>query len=126
MTENAQNSNVTFINCIEKSAEKCYDDIVVNEADSLKGEQQPMNRQEAKILSPGNHLKQLDEGIFKNREFSDLYCWQPVMVDMIIGRMEYKGCMVNLKTEKMSFRDKKARNFPKKNGWFLRISMSRL
>ena len=31
---------------IEKSAEKCYDNIAVNKADSLKGEQ-PMNRREA-------------------------------------------------------------------------------
>jgi len=66
-----------------------------------------------KILSPGNYLKQLGEGIFKNREFSDPYCWQPVMIDIIIGRMEYKGCMVNLKTEKMSFKDKQSKKLSK-------------
>ena len=66
-----------------------------------------------KILSPGNYMKQKGEGNFKNREFSDPYCWQPVMIDMIIGRMEYFGCMVNLKTEKMSFKDKQSKHIPK-------------
>jgi hypothetical protein len=35
------------------------------------------------------------------------------MVDMIISRMEYKGCMVNLKTQKQSFKDKRSKKMPR-------------
>ena len=66
-----------------------------------------------KIYSPGYYHAQKGIGAFKNRIFEDPYRWQGVVVDMIIGRMEYKGCMVNLKTEKMSFKDKRSKKVPK-------------
>jgi hypothetical protein len=52
-------------------------------------------------------------GTCKNKAFDDPYRWQGNMVDMIIGRMEYKGCMVNLKTQKQSFKDKRSKNMPR-------------
>jgi len=52
-------------------------------------------------------------GCCKNKEWRDPYQWQNTMVDMIIGRMEYKGCMVNLKTQKQSFKDKRSKQVPR-------------
>ena len=66
-----------------------------------------------KVYSPGYYHAQLGIGTCKNKEFEDPYRWQPRMIDMIISRMEYKGCMVNLKTEKMSFKDKRSKQLPK-------------
>ena len=63
MTENAPNSNAIFSKCIEKTAKLCYDKIAVNKADSLKGEQQPVNRREAKICALYERLSREDDDI---------------------------------------------------------------
>ena len=34
---------------------------------------------------------------------------------MIIQRMEYKGCMANLKTQKQSFKDKRSKHVPRED-----------
>ena len=49
-----------------------------------------------KIYSPGYYMAQRGTGTCKNKKWEDAYRWQGNMVDMIIRRMEYKGCMVNL------------------------------
>lgn len=71
-----------------------------------------------KVYSPSYYHAQLGLGACKNKEFEDPYRWQPRMVDLIICRMEYKGCMVNLKTEKMSFKDKRSKQIPKEE-WLI-------
>jgi hypothetical protein len=57
-------------------------------------------------------MAQRGTGTCKNKVFDDPYRWQGNMVDMIIRRMEYKGCMVNLKTQKQSFKDKRSKQMP--------------
>ena len=66
-----------------------------------------------KVYSPGYYLAQQGIGACKNKAFEDAYRWQSNMVDMIITRMEYKGCMVNLKTQKQSFKDKRSKHVPR-------------
>jgi hypothetical protein len=66
-----------------------------------------------KVFSPGYYMAQRGIGACKNKAWDDPYRWQGNMVDMIIGRMEYKGCMVNLKTQKQSFKDKRSKNVPR-------------
>ena len=68
-----------------------------------------------KIFSPGYYHAQKGIGTCKNKVFEDPYRWQARVIDIIIGRMEYKGCMVNLRTEKMSFKDKRSKAVPKEN-----------
>jgi DNA invertase Pin-like site-specific DNA recombinase len=68
-----------------------------------------------KVYSPGYYMAQKGIGACKNKEWVDPYRWQGNMVDMIISRMEYKGCMVNLKTQKQSFKDKCSKNVPKED-----------
>ena len=65
------------------------------------------------VFSPGYYMAQRGIGACKNKAWDDPYRWQGNMVDMIIGRMEYKGCMVNLKTQKQSFKDKRSKNVPR-------------
>ena len=65
-----------------------------------------------KIYSPGYYHVQKGIGTCKNKVFEDAYRWQNNMVDTIICRMEYKGCMVNLKTQKQSFKDKRSKKMP--------------
>jgi hypothetical protein len=69
--------------------------------------------QRDKIYAPAYHQAQNGTGAFKNRVFDDPYRWQSRVVDIIIGRMEYKGCMVNLRTQKASFKDKRSKQIPK-------------
>ncbi|MCL2853456.1 MAG: recombinase family protein [Defluviitaleaceae bacterium] len=66
-----------------------------------------------KIYSPGYYMAQRGTGTCKNKEWIDPYRWQGNMVDMMIQRMEYKGCMVNLKTQKQSFKDKRSKHVPR-------------
>ena len=66
-----------------------------------------------KIYSPGYYMAQRGIGTCKNKEWEDAYRWQGNTVDMIISRMEYKGCMVNLKTQKQSFKDKRSKQVPR-------------
>ena len=66
-----------------------------------------------KVHSPGYHMAQNGTGTCKNKEWEDACRWQGNMVDTIIGRMEYKGCMVNLKTQKQSFKDKRSKKLPR-------------
>ncbi|MCL2199420.1 MAG: recombinase family protein [Defluviitaleaceae bacterium] len=66
-----------------------------------------------KIYSPGYYMAQRGTGTCKNKEWHDPYRWQNNMVDLIISRMEYKGCMVNLKTQKQSFKDKRSKQVPR-------------
>jgi len=68
-----------------------------------------------KIYSPGYYMAQRGIGAFKNKEWDDPFRWQSNMVDMIISRMEYKGCMVNLKTQKQSFKDKQSKHVPRED-----------
>jgi len=68
-----------------------------------------------KIYSPGYYMAQRGIGTCKNKAFDDPYRWQSNMVDMIITRMEYKGCMVNLKTQKQSFKDKRSKDVPRED-----------
>jgi len=68
-----------------------------------------------KIYSPGYYMAQRGTGTCKNKEWEDAYRWQGNMVDMIISRMEYKGCMVNLKTQKQSFKDKRSKQVPRED-----------
>ena len=68
-----------------------------------------------KIHSPGYYMAERGIGTCKNKEWVDPYRWQGNMVDMIISRMEYKGCMVNLKTQKQSFKDKRSKHVPKED-----------
>ena len=68
-----------------------------------------------KIYTPGYHFAQNGIGAFKNRTFDNPYSWQGRVVDIIIGRMEYKGYMVNLKTEKMSFKDERSKKLAKED-----------
>jgi len=65
-----------------------------------------------KIHSPGYYHAQRGIGACKNKAFDDPYRWQGNMVDIILRRMEYKGCMVNLKTRKQSFKDKRSKQVP--------------
>jgi len=65
-----------------------------------------------KVYSPGYYHAQRGIGACKNKAFDDPYRWQGNMVDMIIRCMEYKGCMVNLKTQKQSFKDKQSKKVP--------------
>jgi DNA invertase Pin-like site-specific DNA recombinase len=66
-----------------------------------------------KVYSPGYYHAQRGIGTCKNKKFDDPYRWQGNMVEMIISRMEYKGCMVNLKTQKQSFKDKRSKPVPR-------------
>ena len=66
-----------------------------------------------KIYSPGYYMAQRGTGANKNKNWADPYRWQNNMVDSIISRMEYKGCMVNLKTQKQSFKDKQSKKVPR-------------
>jgi len=68
-----------------------------------------------KIYSPGYYMAQHGIGACKNKEWVDPYRWQGNMVDIIISRMEYKGCMVNLKTQKQSFKDKRSKDVPRED-----------
>ena len=68
-----------------------------------------------KIYSPGYYMAQRGTGTCKNKEWEDAYRWQGNMVSMIISRMEYKGCMVNLKTQKQSFKDKRSKQVPRED-----------
>ena len=66
-----------------------------------------------KIYSPGYYMAQRGIGTCKSKNFDDPYRWHGNMVDIIIRRMEYKGCMVNLKTQKQSFKDKRSKQVPR-------------
>jgi DNA invertase Pin-like site-specific DNA recombinase len=68
-----------------------------------------------KVYSPGYYMALRGTGTCKNKEWTDPYLWQGNMVDMIITRMEYKGCMVNLKTQKQSFKDKRSKQMPRED-----------
>lgn len=65
-----------------------------------------------KIYSPGYYMAQKGIGACKNKKWADPYSWQGGMVEIIITRMEYKGFMVNLKTQKQSFKDKRSKQLP--------------
>ena len=70
-----------------------------------------------KVYSPGYYLAQCGIGPCQNKIFEDPYRWQARMVELIINRMEYKGWMVNLKTEK-TFKDKKSKEIPRED-WII-------
>ena len=66
-----------------------------------------------RVHSPSYYLAQKGTGPGKNKAFDDPYHWQSATVDIIITRLEYKGCMVNLKTQKQSFKDKQSKPVPR-------------
>ncbi|MCL2189464.1 MAG: recombinase family protein [Defluviitaleaceae bacterium] len=66
-----------------------------------------------KILSPAYYMAERNIGAYKNKPTDNPYRWQARTIDDIVTRMENKGCMVNLKTRKQSFKDKRGKKQPK-------------
>jgi len=65
-----------------------------------------------KVLTPTNHLQALGQKT-RRRPSAAPYCWQDTTIDVILGRMEYIGCMVNFKHFKKSYKKKQSyRNAP--------------
>jgi len=59
-----------------------------------------------KVPSPGYHLAQMDIGNRKNYAFANAHCWHGSTIERILERQEYTGCLVNFKTQKVSYKDK--------------------
>ena len=60
-----------------------------------------------KIPSPAYYLAQQGMGSGKNKTYDDPYRWHGTSVADILERVEYTGSMVNFKTYKTSYKDKR-------------------
>ena len=67
---------------------------------------------EDKIHSPAYYSRLQEGRTFKNSLIDDPCKWNGPTVNTIVGRLEYTGAMVNLRTEKPSFKDKQGRKLP--------------
>lgn len=69
-----------------------------------------------KVPSPSYYLAQKGMGNGKNRAYDDPFRWHGTTVGYILERLEYMGHMVNFKTFKANFKDKR-RQFAAAEDW---------
>ena len=67
---------------------------------------------EEKIYTPSYYITQQEGRSYKNATLDDPYRWNGPTVNTIIGRLEYTGAMVSLRSEKSSFKDKVGKKLP--------------
>lgn len=60
-----------------------------------------------KVLNPTAHAKSLGIGKPDRRLYTDDYSWTTSTITRMLSRMEYLGCVVNFKTHRKSFKQKK-------------------
>lgn len=70
-----------------------------------------------KIFCPGHYQALQGLGAWQSRNLEDPYRWQARTIDLIISRAEYKGSMVNLRTEK-NFKDKRSKGISPED-WYV-------